>query len=68
MLMLEGDGDGIFEKSHIFTGFMDANQWSLRLIAALLTKIEFQEKNLKPWGKKVKVKEKKILHVSKYWL
>lgn len=45
-------GDGIFEKSHIFTGFMDANQWSLRLIAALLTKIEFQEKNLKPWGKR----------------
>lgn len=47
-------GDGIFEKSHIFTGFMDANQWSLRLIAALLTKIEFQEKYLKPWGEKKK--------------
>lgn len=50
--MLEGDGGWDFWKSHIFTGFMDANQWSLRLIAVLMTKTEFQEKKWNLEGKK----------------
>lgn len=40
-----GYGVGIFEKSHIFTGFMDANHWSLRLIVEFMTKTEFKEKS-----------------------
>lgn len=34
-----------FWKSHIFTGFMDANHWSLRLIVEFMTKTEFKEKS-----------------------
>lgn len=34
-----------FWKSHIFTGFMDANHWSLRLIVEFMTITEFKEKS-----------------------
>lgn len=55
-----------FWKSHIFTGFMDAKHWSLRLIVEFMTKTELKKKaETLILGKKIKEKEKEILHVSK---
>lgn len=47
---------------------MDANHWSLRLIVEFMTKTELEKKaETLILGKKIKEKEKEILHVSKSW-